>query len=168
MMKVGLGGQHVHHLGPGDAGDELHGERAGLRLGETVERSPVLVGVERRQHHGAGLQRRDLLGVRTAHLEQHVGLGQRVLQGFGDGRAGGGVIGVKVGGGRAGAGFDGHLEARGDQLLDRFRRRGDPGFGGPAFPGDGDDSHEAPLRTQIDVASLGTCLGDDLARCRAC
>ena len=34
--EVGLGGEHVHHLGAGDAGHQLHGEGGNLRIGQRL------------------------------------------------------------------------------------------------------------------------------------
>ena len=34
--EVGLGGEHVHHLGAGDARHQLHGEGGDLRVGQRL------------------------------------------------------------------------------------------------------------------------------------
>ena len=54
-----LGGQCVHRLGPGDAGDELDRDRGDLALGKLADQVEVPERAEEAEHHGSLAQAGD-------------------------------------------------------------------------------------------------------------
>ena len=82
--------------------------------------------------------------------------------------AGGGEVGVGNAGFDAGAGLDHDLGAQGFQLLDGFRRGGDPIFGGVGLTRDGNAHYPVSswLTTKLD-AGFGDALQPEAAKASA-
>ncbi len=141
--QVRLGGEHVHGLGARDARHELHGE--GRDAGRRVGRQALVaaVGCEHADEKGAALHEGELAAPvrrleRPLDLEHDVGIAERLCGVRGEPGAGLDVGLVAEGGPFAGAALDRDLEAEGDELLHRVRRRGDAPLVLVPLLGDGD------------------------------
>ena len=102
----------------------------------------MAIGVHRRDDQRAGFQRRDFGGRGTPHLEQDIR-----AQRFGrrsQARAGGLIFGVGQARFQPGAGLDRDLGPERDELLDRFRARGDARLARIGFSGDPNQHDEVP------------------------
>ena len=142
--EVGLRGQHVHHLGAGDARHELHGQGGDPGRGVGGQRLPRVVGLEDAEQQGAAPDQRQFVAVpfpgeqRALHLQHDVGVGQRRRGVRRDGGAGLGVQPVRQVRPQTGAGLHDHFQAEGFEFLDRLRRRRDAILARAPLPGYGD------------------------------
>ena len=126
--EIGLAGEHVHRLGPGDSRHQLHRQRLEPRRGISVDPLALPERVEHGDDQRAGLRALERRRIRALHGEDRVGAGERRLA-RADGRAGGLVIGIGDGSGEPGPGLDRDLGAQRDELLHRLRSRRDPALG---------------------------------------
>ncbi len=141
--QIGLGRQHVHDLGAGDARHEFHGEGGDVGALQRLDRILFTIGVQHGDDHGAGLERAGLLRRRAAHLQHDVGAVQH-RAGVGLHRGPGlGIVGVRNGRADARPGLDRDGRAQGDQLLHRLRRYSATRLAFTALAGHGDGDSQA-------------------------
>ena len=129
--EIGLRGQHVHGLRPGDARHQFHGKRRDAGLGHGGERGVVAERVHDGDDECARLVGGEFGRAGAAHLEHDVGVAHGVGGQDGAGRR---IVLVADAGREAGPRLDRHFGAERLHFLDGFGGRGDPRFGGITFP----------------------------------
>jgi hypothetical protein len=137
--KIGLRRQHVHHLRAGDARHQFHGERGDTGARNRLQRRLVAVRVHDGDHQRAALVFREFRRLRPLHLDNDVGVLERIRA---DGGASRGELGIGQARLDARARFDHHIGADRLELLHGVGGSGDPRFGRVDFLGNG-NLHEA-------------------------
>ncbi|MEY9737466.1 hypothetical protein ABH985_005255 [Bradyrhizobium ottawaense] len=133
--EVRLRGQHVHHLRARDARHQFHREGGNAGIGDRLQRGLVAIGVHDGDDERAALVLRELGGFRTLHLDDDVGILQRICA---DGGTYRGEFGIRQARFEAGARLDGDLGAQRLELLHRIGRSGDSRLERIDFLGNGD------------------------------
>ncbi|MGY4327106.1 hypothetical protein ACVWWG_001523 [Bradyrhizobium sp. LB7.2] len=148
--KISLRGQHVHYLRARDARHQFHREGRDAGIGDRLQRRLIAVGVHDGDDERAALVLRQLGGFRALHLDDDVGVLQRVGA---DGGPHGGEFGIRQARLEAGARLNGDLGAQPLELLHRIRRSGNARLRRIDFLGNGDlhrpsgDAGKARTRT---------------------
>ena len=162
------GRERVHALGARDAWHEFHGKEAGPGGGRSARCAGLAERVHETDDGLAGAQQFQIgfagFGIlaQAAHLEDHIGGGKDLGAGPGDARAGFGVFGVAVAGGRSGAALDNRLNA---DFVERSQHGGHQRhapLAGEALPDDA-DNHEATLSLAPGARSLILAIPDPIS-----